>query len=558
MIQYTINIQGVHDAKDEQVILESARRLLGTERVSISALTAALTVEAESALTEECLEVFSATLASLGYVVMLPPIVKEPATESVEEAIPPSASESGPKKEKRSWQVPMSVFISSVCAVLVLAILGTWAVTSEIFHRRLVDANQQNWGDTAKPDDGESPSEPTLSENFYELEVLKMIFDQYAIEDIDDEALKIAVLKAYAIGTGDIYAEYYTAEELEQLMSDNQGEMDGIGVSVVNDVVEINGFEYSVLNIISVFEDSPALEAGIRMGDCVYMVENVDGEEVTVESLGYDNAISCVRGPSGTKANFAVLRFSSDGSFELIPFSITRAPITSESVRGRVLESDHSIGIVKISQFDLTTPTQFKSTMDSLVAQGCTKFVFDVRYNPGGALQSIEAVLSTLLNEGDLMISTVYKTGETEQDYVRVVDYAKYDGYEGCSVTSEDIGKYRGYKFAVLTNEYTASAAELFTSNLRDYDLATIVGVTTYGKGCMQTTFNLGYYGMDGALKLTTAWYQPPSGENYHDVGIAPDIEVATDEALIEQYGNVYLIPDEVDPQLQAAIKALK
>jgi carboxyl-terminal processing protease len=130
--------------------------------------------------------------------------------------------------------------------------------------------------------------------------------------------------------------------------------------------------------------------------------------------------------------------------------------------------------------------------------------------------------------------------------------------YASCNVSKKDIGKYRGYEFAVLTNEYTASAAELFTSNLRDYKLATLVGVTTFGKGCMQSMYNLSYWGVEGALKLTTAWYLPPSGENYHDIGIKPDIEVMLDESLIEEYGNVYLIPDDKDPQLMAAVDALK
>ena len=88
------------------------------------------------------------------------------------------------------------------------------------------------------------------------------------------------------------------------------------------------------------------------------------------------------------------------------------------------------------------------------------------------------------------MISTVYKDGTGETDKVKVVSNLT-GGYETCNVSKKDIGKYRDYKFAVLTNEYTASAAELFTSNLRDYDLATLVGVTTYGKGCMQSMYDL-------------------------------------------------------------------
>jgi len=391
---------------------------------------------------------------------------------------------------------------------------------------------------------------------FPELDLIHALFEQLSVYDLDREVLMTAVLKAYAEATGDIYAAYYTPEELEAVTSDNQGEMQGIGVSVVNDVLDIEGFEYSVLTIISVFQGSPALQAGLRMGDHVYAVVDEKGETHTVHELGYDNAISCIRGVSGTKASFIVLRPTSGGTYEQLTFEIERKQITTESVTGRVYEADPIIGIIKIAQFDLTTPTQFSATMDSLIEKGCRKFIFDVRYNPGGDLASIEAVLSTFLEKGDVMISTVYKDGTTESDKVAVVN--RTGSYAGCSVTKDDIGKYRGYEFAVLTNEYTASAAELFTSNLRDYELATLVGVTTYGKGCMQSMYDLSYWGVEGALKLTTAWYLPPSGENYHDIGIVPDIEVVLDEALIEEYGNVYLIPDDKDPQLMAAVNALK
>jgi carboxyl-terminal processing protease len=354
-----------------------------------------------------------------------------------------------------------------------------------------------------------------------------------------------------------MYAAYYTEEELKAMASDNQGELEGIGVSVVNDVVELNGQKYSVLTIISVFNDSPALAGGLRIGDRVYAVFDAEGNSHTVEELGYDKAITYVRGVAGTKAHFTVLRDGADGQYVAHEFEIERKKITTESVSGRVSEQDPTIGIVKISQFDLTTPPQFKHTMDELIGKGCQKFVFDVRYNPGGDLQSIEAVLSLFLNEGDVMIKTVYKDGSGETDKVEVKSHND-EAYRTCDVTREDIGKYRNYQFAVLTNEYTASAAELFTSNLRDYELATLVGNTTYGKGCMQSTYDLSYWGVKGGLKLTTAWYLPPSEQNYHDIGIVPHIEVNMDESLIEKYGNIYLIPDSEDPQLIAALQALK
>ena len=104
--------------------------------------------------------------------------------------------------------------------------------------------------------------------------------------------------------------------------------------------------------------------------------------------------------------------------------------------------------------------------------------------------------------------------------------------------------------------ENSASAAELFTSALRDHELAQIVGVKTYGKGSMQSMISLKYFGLEGVLKLTTNLYFPPCGESYDGVGIVPDVEVALDEALENR--NIYEISDAEDNQLQAAIKTLK
>ena len=545
MIQYVFQFTDTQKEQNEQKIREIAQAHLGEAcDISYFSIPAHLYIKLPQEPDEQTIANLVQALTEQGF------------QSRVAIVAPGKDSTAPPKKKKSARRVPMAVFLSSLCVVLVLSVLATFAVASELFGQALLDLQEQMW-DTPATTPSIDDNELGESVDFYtDLAILQFLFDEYAIEDIDDEALATAVLKAYAAGTGDIYAEYYTNEELEALTADNQGEMQGIGVSVVNDTVEVSGMSYNVLTVISVYNNSPALEAGVRVGDHVYTVTDEDGEVLSVHELGYDAAIACIRGVADTQAEFTVLRKGADG-YEVVPFKIKRAAITTESVSGRVFADDPTIGIVKISQFDLTTPEQFKSVMDELIAGGCNQFIFDVRYNPGGTLESIEAILSTLLNEGDVMISTVYKNGAEEVDRVREVTYTR-DGYEGCSVSSDDIGKYRGYPFAVLTNKYTASAAELFTSNLRDYELATLVGVTTYGKGCMQSTFDLSYFGIEGALKLTVAWYQPPSGENYHDVGIAPDIEVEMDEQVIEKYGNIYLIPDTEDAQLMAAVQALQ
>ena len=196
-----------------------------------------------------------------------------------------------------------------------------------------------------------------------------------------------------------------------------------------------------------------------------------------------------------------------------------------------------------------------ESHVDELKGKGCTKFVFDVRNNPGGDLESIKAVLSFFLAEKDLIVSTKDKNGAEEFDYVQVVKHQD-KAYAGCDVTKEDIGKYANLPFTVLTNGNTASAAELFTATVRDYKLGTIIGQTTYGKGCMQSIFSLKYYGVEGGLKLTTKMYFPASGQGYHGVGITPDISVELSPEAQEY--NLYVLPEALDNQLQAAIDHMK
>ena len=389
--------------------------------------------------------------------------------------------------------------------------------------------------------------EPAIQNNdgYEKLELIDRLFNTYSLFDLDEQALMDAVLKGYVAGTGDKYAEYFTEEEYAQFTSDNKGESVGIGVNVVENP-DVGG-----IDIINVMPDSPALEAGVMPGDVITHIGIGDGKQ-SVNDLGYTKALDMMRGEEGSVAEFTVSR-TVDGQSEQIEFSVVRRKIVSSSVMSHVSETDASVGIVKITQFNLTTPTQFSEAVDGLLKKGCDKFVFDVRYNPGGDLISIKSVLSYFLNEGDVFIRIADKNGNVETDKIEARSYS--DNYKSCNVSKKDIGKYRDLKFAVLTNGSTASAAELFTSALMDYGLSITVGETTYGKGTMQTTYSLAPYGYGGALKLTTRYYYPPKSESYDGIGIIPDIEIALDESL--EGKNIYTITDAEDNQLQAAIKEL-
>jgi carboxyl-terminal processing protease len=379
--------------------------------------------------------------------------------------------------------------------------------------------------------------------DFSELELIDQLFKSLSLFELDEDALMEAVLKGYVEGTGDKYAEYFTAEEYEQFTSSNQGETVGVGISVIQNV------EHSCIEIINVIPESPAMKAGVLPGDLIVYI-GIGENRQSVSALGYTNSLDKLVGDVGSLAEFVVLR---DG--EEIEFSIAREKVNFVSVTSRVcsIEGYEKVGIVRITEFNLTTPTDFEKEVDKLIALDCDKFIFDVRYNPGGDLESIKAVLSYFLNNGDTVIRIVDKNGKETSQKIEPVEH-KGD-YKGCSIDKKDIGKYRDLDFAVLTNGSTASAAELFTSVLMDYKLSLTVGTKTYGKGTMQTTYSLARYGYSGAIKLTTKYYNPPISPSYEGKGITPDIVEELDEAL--KNVNIYKITDEEDNQLRRAIEEL-
>lgn len=434
----------------------------------------------------------------------------------------------------------LPVFVPILCIVVAFSVLLTFTLTARYYKEKT----------------------PYISEEaltFPELELIHRLYEENTIYEIDREQLLEAILKGYAVGTGDLYAQYYTAQEYAEMTADRTGkEYCGIGVKVTESTITYENDSMTVVNVVSIFHGSMATEAGMRVGDLIVGALNADGVSVSVQDAGLDGIVQCITGEEGTIATIYVLRPEGNGEYSSHTFEIERRKIISESVTARVSDQDASVGIVCISDFSsFDMPRQFKVVMQELIEQGCNRFVLDVRNNLGGYLIAVESVLSMLLQPGDLMISQVYNSGNTESDYVgQGMSFLQCSSY--CNLTSEDLGIFHDYDYVVLTNEYTASAAELFSANLRDYQMATLVGTTTFGKGIVQNTYDLSRYGMKGALKMTVAEYLPPCGEGFHGKGIAPDVEVELDSALIEKYGNVYLIPDSENPQFIQALQILQ
>lgn len=388
---------------------------------------------------------------------------------------------------------------------------------------------------------------------YEKLALLDALFRSYGYygDKIADEDMMNAILKAYAQATGDLYAEYYTEEEFEALMSDAGGNSVGIGVYVAQTTCRVNGLDYMVYEVLSVYANSSASETDLRAGDMIYGVE-IDGVVKTANELGYSGLINAIKGEAGTKVRIAVLRPEGVDSYSTKIYEIERRSFEKQSVSGKISATDPTVGIVTITEFDLVAPKQLKETVLSLKSQGIQRFVFDLRNNPGGDLLSIKAVLSYFLQEGDLILQSIDRNNNVQTTYL--VESVAYQGqYADCSVKKSDIGIFADLDMVVLCNENTASAAEVFTATLRDYELATVVGATTFGKGIMQSYVALSTYGdYDGYFKMTTYAYVTKCGVTYHDVGITPHVQVSQSEEAL-QY-NPYLLPEHLDDQLIAAI----
>ena len=456
----------------------------------------------------------------------------------------------GPKSKKRT--VPVSALVASLIAAVSLTLVITMLLTAVISTAYWKDKHV----DSVTDDQASSETEGLLTHD-ETLMLIDRIIRDHAYDGVDPEKLMEAVVDAYVAATGDVYAEYYNKEEYALSNSQRQGNMQGIGVSV--DTATWEGA--TAIKIMMVYPNSPAEKADLKSGDLIVAMQ-YNGEMQTIDAIGgYTMALNLMRGESGTHAEFRVMRFDGEG-YEQIDFSIKREAFETVSVLGRVSESDPTVGIVNIVQFMLPTPEQFEAEVDALLAKGCTKFVFDMRNNPGGDLAAARAILSYFLQQGDLIMTTENNSGYIRRDVVDVITYA--GDYSVCDVTEDEIGKYKDLTFCVLTNANTASAAELFTATMRDYGLGVIIGEVTYGKACIQNIFNLstmgpdyGLYGVEGALKLTTQMLFPASGVCYHGVGITPHIEISIPAEVLERY-TIYNMPEELDTQLQAALEQMK
>lgn len=339
------------------------------------------------------------------------------------------------------------------------------------------------------------------------LEQLKYLVDELYLysDDVTEEELEDGILKGYVDALGDPYSVYYNEEETKELYESTEGEYSGIGAVFSQN---INTKEVTAVQIY----DGPAKEAGMQEGDILY---KVDGEDVSTDDIS--ETVKKIKGEENTKVELTMFRGDENAEVTL---EITRRKIEVKTVVAEMKED--GIGYLQITQFDAVTLKQFNTAMEELEAQGMKGLVVDLRSNPGGSLDTVVKILDTLLPEGTI-VYTENKNGKKE-------------------VYSSD-AKECDLPMAVLVNEYSASASEIFAGAIQDYEKGPIVGTTTYGKGIVQQIVDL----KDGtAMKVTISEYFTPNGRNIHGKGIEPDVEVEYeyDEA-----------DPEADNQLDAAME---
>ncbi len=338
--------------------------------------------------------------------------------------------------------------------------------------------------------------------------------DKVYYGDYDEETVVNSALKALVNALDDKYSAYMSPEEYEQNLLDAKGSISGIGITV-------NKKDSGEIVVITVNEKGPAEKAGIKSGDIII---KIDGQDTS--GMEYKDAVNLVRGETGTDVTLAVKREQKS-----LEFTMTREDIVSISVTSQMLEND--IAYIRITGFKENTSYQYNVELKKCLEAGAKSVIFDLRNNGGGLVTTCSECLDPLLPKGDIAIAE-FKDGTTE-----VI----------CKSDAQELN----LPMAVLVNENSASAAELFSASLRDFGKAVLVGKNTFGKGIMQNTYNLDN---GGGLKLTVAQYRTVKSECYHGVGLAPDYEVDLPEEYLET--SIEDIPQSEDTQLQKAIEVIK
>lgn len=399
-------------------------------------------------------------------------------------------------------------FSSGMIAGLSLALV-IFAVVYLITGIRVSERNKKSTGESVESETG-SVVDSGLTNK---LKAIEEIIDKYYyLEEVSSDTLAEGIYKGIVEALEDPYSEYYTVEELNDLMEQTQGVYCGIGAYVSIDS------DTGLPKISGIIDNSPAQESELRAEDLIY---EINGE--TTNGLTLSEAVSKIKGPEGTDVVLSVVR---KGETDYLNITLTRRKVEAPTVDYEL--SEDGIGYIQIKEFDDVTVDQFADALATVKGNGAKGIIIDLRANPGGSLDAVVDIARMLLPEG-MIVYTEDKNGK-RKEYT-------CDGSHKLELP-----------LVVLVDQNSASASEILAGAIKDHQLGTLVGTTTFGKGIVQQIIPF----KDGsAVKITISAYYTPSGKNIHGVGIEPDVVCEFDGEAY--YGS----PEHPDNQLEKAKEVL-
>ncbi len=342
-------------------------------------------------------------------------------------------------------------------------------------------------------------------------EVLEKINKEYVDEINQSESMDSAINGL--LQSLDPYSAYMSPEIFNEMQTETSGEFGGLGIEV--------SMESGVVKVISPIDDTPASRAGIKAGDYIVKIN-----EIQVQGKSLSEAVDLMRGPVGSGIELTIRR---RGERKALIFNVVREIIQIQSVKADILQK--SIGYLRLTSFNENSGKQIKREIEKLEKNKNVKsYILDLRNNPGGLLSQAIKISDFFLDNGEIVSTKSRKPSENRKWFAKKGDLTN------------------GKVLIVLINYGSASASEIVAGALKDHKRAILVGENSYGKGSVQSIIPLKN---DGAIRLTVAKYYLPSGKSISEVGVSPDIEV-------DEENDDFRIKTETDNQLEYAIKLLK
>ena len=341
-------------------------------------------------------------------------------------------------------------------------------------------------------------------------EVLEKINKEYVDEINQSESMDSAINGL--LQSLDPYSAYMSPEIFNEMQTETSGEFGGLGIEV--------SMESGVVKVISPIDDTPASRAGIKAGDYIVKINDIQ-----VQGKSLSEAVDLMRGPVGSGIELTIRR---RGEKKALTFNIVREVIQIKSVKADLLEKN--IGYIRLTSFNENSGKQIKKEINKFEENKNVKaYILDLRNNPGGLLSQAIKISDFFLNDGEIVSTKSRKSSENRKWFAKKGDLTN------------------GKTIVVLINYGSASASEIVAGALKDHKRAILLGENSYGKGSVQSIIPLKN---DGAIRLTVAKYYLPSGKSISEVGVSPDIEV-------DEETNDFRIKTETDNQLNYAIKLL-